>query len=106
MRQDVIARQVGGSRPGIGNLANLQHAAAAPAVVLCVVPVSTPAEARQSRIRSSRNIVRRIYLSEAAPFTGALLPRKLGLNAGLAVRHFKTSFGCDGTSAVTPEGPQ
>jgi muconate cycloisomerase len=36
---------------GIGNLANLQLAAAAPAAVLsCVVPVSTPAEAQSGQV--------------------------------------------------------
>jgi len=47
-----IACNVNGSiETGIGNLANLQVAAAAPAVTLsCVVPVSTPAEAQKGRI--------------------------------------------------------
>jgi muconate cycloisomerase len=39
------------ARTGIGNLANLQLAAAAPAVVLsCVVPASTPAEAQSGQV--------------------------------------------------------
>src|SRR5215468_3685838 len=47
-----IACNVNGSvETGIGNLANLQLAAAAPAAVLsCVVPVSTPAEAQCGQI--------------------------------------------------------
>jgi muconate cycloisomerase len=41
----------GSVETGIGNLANLALAAAAPAAVLsCVVPVSTPAEAQTGRI--------------------------------------------------------
>ena len=41
----------GSVETGIGNLANLQLAAAAPAVVLsCVVPVSTPAEAQSGQL--------------------------------------------------------
>ena len=41
----------GSVETGIGNLANLQLAAAAPAVVLsCVVPVSTPAEAQSGQV--------------------------------------------------------
>ena len=41
----------GSVETGVGNLANLQLAAAAPAVVLsCVVPVSTPAEAQYGNV--------------------------------------------------------
>jgi len=44
----------GSVETGVGNLANIQLAAASPAVTLsCVVPVSTPAEAQQ---RSDRGI--------------------------------------------------
>ncbi len=43
----IICNVNGSVETGVGNLANLQLAAAAPAVVLsCVVPVSTPAEAQ------------------------------------------------------------
>ncbi len=47
-----LACNVNGSvETGIGNLANLQLAAAAPAVTLsCVVPVSTPAEAQTGQV--------------------------------------------------------
>lgn len=47
-----IACNVNGSiETGVGNLANVQLAAAAPSVTLsCVVPVSTPAEHQQGRI--------------------------------------------------------
>jgi muconate cycloisomerase len=47
----LICNVNGSVETGIGNLANLALAAAAPAVVLsCVVPVSTPAEAQSGRI--------------------------------------------------------
>jgi muconate cycloisomerase len=47
----IICNVNGSIETGIGNLANLQLAAAAPAVVLsCVVPVSTPAEAQSGQI--------------------------------------------------------
>ena len=47
-----IACNVNGSiETGVGNLANVQLAAAAPAVTLsCVVPVSTPAEYQKGQI--------------------------------------------------------
>jgi muconate cycloisomerase len=47
----LICNVNGSVETGIGNLANLALAAAAPAVVLsCVVPVSTPAEAQSGQI--------------------------------------------------------
>jgi len=47
----IICNVNGSVETGIGNLANVQLAAAAPAVVLsCVVPVSTPAEAQKGQI--------------------------------------------------------
>jgi muconate cycloisomerase len=47
----IICNVNGSIETGIGNLANLALAAAAPAVVLsCVVPVSTPAEAQSGQI--------------------------------------------------------
>ena len=47
----IVCNVNGSVETGIGNLANLQLAAAAPAVVLpCVVPVSTPAEAQSGQI--------------------------------------------------------
>jgi muconate cycloisomerase len=47
----LICNVNGSVETGVGNLANLQLAAAAPAVVLsCVVPVSTPAEAQSGQI--------------------------------------------------------
>jgi muconate cycloisomerase len=47
----IICNVNGSVETGVGNLANLQLAAAAPAVVLsCVVPVSTPAEAQTGQI--------------------------------------------------------
>jgi muconate cycloisomerase len=47
----LICNVNGSVETGIGNLANLQLAAAAPAVVLsCVVPVSTPAEQQSGQI--------------------------------------------------------
>src|SRR5262245_48411500 len=47
----VICNVNGSVETGVGNLANLQLAAAAPAVILsCVVPVSTPAEAQSGQI--------------------------------------------------------
>ena len=64
-----LACNVNGSvETGVGNLANLQVAAAAPAVTLsCVVPVSTPAEAQHGQIAG-------IYYKDdliAAPFAFA-----------------------------------
>jgi muconate cycloisomerase len=51
-RAAAIVCNVNGSiETGVGNLANVQFAAAAPAVTLsCVVPVSTPAEFLKGRI--------------------------------------------------------
>jgi len=47
----IICNVNGSVETGIGNLANLQLAAAAPAAVLsCVVPVSTPAEMQSGRL--------------------------------------------------------
>jgi muconate cycloisomerase len=47
----LICNVNGSVETGIGNLANLQLAAAAPAVILsCVVPVSTPVEAQSGQI--------------------------------------------------------
>ena len=47
----ILCNVNGSVETGIGNLANLQLAAAAPAVVLsCVVPVSTPVEAQSGQI--------------------------------------------------------
>jgi muconate cycloisomerase len=47
----LICNVNGSVETGIGNLANLQLAAAAPAVVLsCVLPISTPAEAQHGQI--------------------------------------------------------
>lgn len=47
----IICNVNGSIETGVGNLANVHLAAAAPAVTLsCVVPVSTPAEAQQGRI--------------------------------------------------------
>ena len=47
----IICNVNGSVETGVGNLANLHLAAAAPAVVLsCVVPVSTPAEAQSGQI--------------------------------------------------------
>src|SRR5207244_11176646 len=47
----LICNVNGSVETGIGNLANLQLAAASPAVVLsCVVPVSTPAERQTGQI--------------------------------------------------------
>ena len=47
----IICNVNGSVETGVGNLANLQLAAAAPAAMLsCVVPVSTPAEAQSGQI--------------------------------------------------------
>jgi len=47
----IVCNVNGSIETGVGNLANLQFAAAAPAVTLsCVIPVSTPAEFQQDRI--------------------------------------------------------
>ena len=47
----IICNVNGSVETGVGNLANVQLAAAAPAVILsCVVPVSTPAEAQSGQI--------------------------------------------------------
>lgn len=47
----VLCNVNGSIETGVGNLANLQLAAASPAVTLsCVIPVSTPAEAQAGRI--------------------------------------------------------
>jgi muconate cycloisomerase len=47
----IICNVNGSVETGVGNLANVQLAAAAPAVVLsCVIPVSTPAERQTGQI--------------------------------------------------------
>jgi muconate cycloisomerase len=47
----LICNVNGSVETGVGNLANLQLAAAAPAATLsCVVPVSTPAEAQSGQV--------------------------------------------------------
>jgi muconate cycloisomerase len=47
----IICNVNGSVETGVGNLANLQLAAAAPAVVLsCVVPISTPAQMQSGRV--------------------------------------------------------
>jgi muconate cycloisomerase len=47
----IVCNVNGSVETGVGNLANIQLAAAAPAVTLsCVVPVSTPAEAQRGQI--------------------------------------------------------
>jgi muconate cycloisomerase len=47
----ILCNVNGSVETGVGNLANIQLAAAAPAVTLsCVVPVSTPAEAQQGQV--------------------------------------------------------
>jgi muconate cycloisomerase len=47
----ILCNVNGSIETGVGNLANLQFAAASPAVTLsCVIPISTPAEHQQGRI--------------------------------------------------------
>ena len=50
----IVCNVNGSMETGVGNLANIQLAAAAPAAVLsCVVPVSTPAEAQHGQVAAS-----------------------------------------------------
>lgn len=47
----IICNVNGSIETGIGNLANVQVAAASPAVTLsCVIPISTPAEAQHGQV--------------------------------------------------------
>ena len=78
----------GSVETGIGNLANLQLAAAAPAAVLsCVVPVSTPTEAQSGQVAG-------IYYKDdliAAPmrFVDGAIELPVGAGMGIAADEAK-----------------
>jgi muconate cycloisomerase len=80
----IICNVNGSVETGVGNLANLQLAAAAPAVVLsCVVPVSTPAEAQRGQIAG-------IYykddlIAEPMTFVDGAIELPAGNGMGIAV---------------------
>lgn len=80
----LICNVNGSAETGIGNLANLQLAAAAPAAVLsCVVPVSTPAEAQKGQIAG-------IYykddlIAQPMQFTDGAVTLPEGAGMGIAV---------------------
>jgi muconate cycloisomerase len=84
----LICNVNGSVETGVGNLANVQLAAAAPSVVLsCVVPVSTPAEAQSGNIAG-------IYYKDdliAAPmqFADGAIELPLGIGMGIAVDEAK-----------------
>src|SRR5258708_38660519 len=80
----IICNVNGSVETGVGNLANLQLASAAPAAILsCVVPVSTPAEAQTGQIAG-------IYYKDdliAAPmrFSDGAIDLPIGVGMGIAV---------------------
>jgi muconate cycloisomerase len=84
----IICNVNGSVETGVGNLANLQLAAAAPAAVLsCVVPVSTPAQAQSGQIAG-------IYYKDdliAAPmrFVDGAIELPDGIGMGIAVDEAK-----------------
>jgi muconate cycloisomerase len=84
----LICNVNGSAETGIGNLANLQLAAAAPPVVLsCVVPVSTPAEAQTGQIAG-------IYykddlLKEPMSFADGAIDLPCGVGMGIPVDEAK-----------------
>jgi muconate cycloisomerase len=84
----LICNVNGSVETGIGNLANLQLAAAAPAAVLsCVVPVSTPAEAQSGQVAG-------IYYKDdliAAPmrFIDGAIELPVGAGMGIAADEAK-----------------
>src|SRR6478672_1861450 len=84
----IICNVNGSVETGIGNLANLQLAAAAPAAVLsCVVPVSTPAEAQSGQVAG-------IYYKDdliAAPmrFVDGAIELPVGAGMGIAADEAK-----------------
>jgi muconate cycloisomerase len=84
----IICNVNGSVETGVGNLANLHLAAAAPAVTLsCVVPVSTPAEHQRGQVGG-------IYYKDdllAAPMTLAegAIPAPTGPGMGIAVDEAK-----------------
>jgi muconate cycloisomerase len=80
----IICNVNGSVETGVGNLANLQLAAAAPAAVLsCVVPVSTPAEAQSGQIAG-------IYykddlIAEPMRYADGAVDLPAGIGMGIAV---------------------
>src|SRR4051794_4571252 len=84
----IICNVNGSVETGVGNLANLQLAAAAPAVILsCVVPVSTPAEAQLGQIAG-------IYykddlIAEAMRYVDGAIELPTGPGMGIAVDEAK-----------------
>jgi len=84
----LICNVNGSVETGVGNLANLQLAAAAPAVVLsCVVPVSTPAEAQSGNVAG-------IYykddlITEPMRFVDGAIELPHGVGMGIAVDEAK-----------------
>ena len=84
----IICNVNGSVETGVGNLANLQLAAAAPGVVLsCVVPVSTPAEAQSGQIAG-------IYykddlITEPMRFIDGAIELPIGSGMGIAVDEAK-----------------
>ncbi len=84
----IICNVNGSVETGVGNLANLQLAAAAPAAVLsCVVPVSMPAEAQSGNIAG-------IYykddlISEPMRLIGGAIELPSGVGMGIAVDEAK-----------------
>ena len=84
----LICNVNGSVETGVGNLANLQLAAAAPAVVLsCVVPVSTPAEAQKGQIAG-------IYykddlIAEPMTFVDGAIELPTGIGMGIPVDEAK-----------------
>ena len=89
----IICNVNGSVETGVGNLANLQLAAAAPAVVLsCVVPVSTPAEAQSGQIAG-------IYykddlIAEPMRFVDGAIELPPGPGMGIAVDESKVRRYC------------
>ncbi len=95
----LICNVNGSVETGVGNLANLQLAAAAPAVVLsCVVPVSTPAEAQSGNVAG-------IYykddlIAEPMRFADGAIELPHGAGMGIAVDEAKVRRYSVGTTSA------
>jgi muconate cycloisomerase len=91
----IVCNVNGSVETGVGNLANLALAAAAPAAVLsCVVPVSTPAECQKGQIAGI--YYKDDFLVEAMRFEDGHIELPTGNGMGIAVDESKVRHFCVG----------
>jgi muconate cycloisomerase len=84
----IICNVNGSVETGVGNLANLQLAAAAPAALLsCVVPVSTPAEAQKGQIAGI--YYKDDFIAEPMRYVDGDIELPTGAGMGIAVDEAK-----------------